>query len=476
MKNILERTINEHADALERGEYSSFELTSAFLERITAKDTNIGAYITVCQDEALDAAKSSDKRRAEGKCLGALDGIPFALKDNICTKGIKTTCASMMLRDYIPPYNAHVYDRLLLEGAVLLGKLNMDEFAMGSSTESSVFGITKNPIDTSRVPGGSSGGSAAAVGAKEAVFTLGSDTGGSIRQPAAFCGVVGIKPTYGRVSRSGLVALASSFDQIGPLTRTVRDNAIVLSAISGIDAKDSTTKDFGRERFEDALGVGVDKIKVGFDYSLTENLSDNIKNALLTSLEALKAMGAKIVEATLPDVEEMLAVYHILCCAEASSNLARFDGVRYGHRAEGFDSTEELWVKSRSEGFGDSVKRRILLGTFSLSHGFGDEYYKNALTARKRVSYKFGKLFENFDVLLLPVTPSTAHSLGDRQSPLEASTSDIFCVGANLSGLPAISIPAGLDKNGLPIGVQLMASTASEALLYRVSGALEEVL
>ena len=317
---------------------------------------------------------------------------------------------------------------------------------------------------------------AAAVAAKEAVFTLGSDTGGSIRQPAAFCGVVGIKPTYGRVSRNGLVALASSFDQIGPISKTVRDNAIVLSAISGVDPKDSTTKDFGYEKFEDSIGKGIGKIRVGFSHSLIESLSDDIKNALLSSISALEDMGAEVIEATLPDVEEMLAVYHILCCAEASSNLARFDGVRYGHRAESFDCTEELWVKSRSEGFGDAVKRRILLGTFSLSHGFGDEYYKNALTARKRVSYKFGKLFDSFDLLLLPVTPSTAYTLGDRQNPLEASISDIFCVGANLSGLPAISIPAGLDRNGLPIGIQLMGPTASESLIYRVAGALEEVL
>ena len=476
MKNILDKTIEEHAESLERGEYSSLELTAAFLERIAEKDKKIGAYITVCHDEALAAAKRSDERRAKGESRSILDGIPFALKDNICTKGIRTTCASMMLYDYIPPYSAYVYDRLLAEGGVLLGKLNMDEFAMGSSTESSAFGITKNPIDTSRVPGGSSGGSAAAVGAKEAVFTLGSDTGGSIRQPAAFCGVVGIKPTYGRVSRNGLVALASSFDQIGPITRNGRDNAIVLSAISGVDPKDATTKDFSNGKFEASIGKDIGKIRVGFATPLIESLSDDIKNALARSISALKEMGAEIIETTLPDVEEMLAVYHILCCAEASSNLARFDGVRYGHRADAYKNTEELWVKSRSEGFGNSVKRRILLGTFSLSHGFGDEYYKNALTARKRVTYKFGKLFDDFDILLLPVTPSTAYSFGDRQNPLEASISDIFCVGANLSGLPAISIPAGFDENGLPIGIQLMGPAASEDIIYRVSGALEEVL
>ncbi|MBE6548801.1 MAG: Asp-tRNA(Asn)/Glu-tRNA(Gln) amidotransferase subunit GatA [Ruminococcaceae bacterium] len=471
MKSFLNRSISEHAEALNKKEYSSVELTREFLENIKH---DIGAYITVCEEKALSDAKRADELLAKEKNISCLCGIPFAAKDNLCTNGIRTTAASLMLENYIPPYDATVISRLYSHGAILLGKTNMDEFAMGSSTETSALKITRNPIDKSRVSGGSSGGSAAAVAADEAVFSLGSDTGGSVRQPAAFCGLVGLCPTYSRISRYGLIAFASSLDRVGIITRTVCDNALVLSAIAGHDPLDMTSAKLS-DSFDIEENISLHGLRIGIvNELLFGGASNDVKAAVLKAAEHFKSLGAELVEISLPSANEALEAYYVISSAEASSNLARLDGVRYGTRAKDTDNLEELLCRSRSEGFGSEVKRRIMLGSFALSKGYLEEYYKKACAIRERVKADFEESFKNCDVLLTPTAPTSAFLLGkERKDPTEIYAGDICTVPSSIAGLPALSIPCGKDESGLPFGMQLIAPAFCEALLYKVGYAYE---
>ncbi|MBQ3056559.1 MAG: Asp-tRNA(Asn)/Glu-tRNA(Gln) amidotransferase subunit GatA [Clostridia bacterium] len=468
--------LSEQSLALRERKISSAELTKAYIASIEKNEPHVGAYISIDARRALDMAIAVDKRRAKGEELGALAGIPMGVKDNICTKGVATTCASKMLADYVPPYNAHVVENLEKEGFVMLGKLNMDEFAMGSTTENSAMKITHNPVDLTRVPGGSSGGSAAAVAANEAAYTLGSDTGGSIRQPAAFCGVVGMKPTYGTVSRYGLVAFASSLDQIGPLTKTVRDNALVLNAIAGYDKRDATSVDRVLGHFTAEIGKGVAGLTIGVPKEFFgEGISPDVKEAVLKAATRYEKMGAKLLEVSMPAIDHALAAYYVISSAEASSNLARFDGVRYGYRTEEFSDIAELYKKSRSEGFGAEVKRRIMLGTFALSSGYYDAYYKKALQVRALVRADYDRVLEKCDVILSPVAPTVAYKLGEKsQNPLEMYMGDAYSVPVNVAGIPALALPCGVGEGNMPVGLQLMGKPFSEALLYRVGAALED--
>lgn len=476
MSDLLQMNLSELSSALAERKISSAELTKAYIASIEKNEPRVGAYISYDPRRALDMAIAVDKRRAAGEALGALAGIPMGVKDNICTKGVATTCASKMLSDYVPPYDAHVVEKLRDAGFVMLGKLNMDEFAMGSTTENSAIKVTHNPIDLTRVPGGSSGGSAAAVAAREAVYTLGSDTGGSIRQPAAFCGVVGMKPTYGTVSRFGLVAFASSLDQIGPLTRTVRDNATVLNAIAGHDKRDATSVSREYGDFSAEIGKGVAGITVGIPKEFFgEGISADVKEAVLKAAERYEKMGARVTEVSMPAIDHALAAYYVISSAEASSNLARFDGVRYGYRTEEFEDIAELYKKSRSEGFGAEVKRRIMLGTFALSSGYYDAYYKKALQVRALVRADYDRVLEKCDVILSPVAPTVAYKLGEKsQNPLEMYMGDAYSVPVNVAGIPALALPCGTGEGGMPVGLQLMGKPFSEALLYRVGAALED--
>lgn len=464
------------SELLAKGEISSAELTDAYLEQIEKSDGAIGAYVTVCADSARQKAHESDRRRANGESLSPLSGIPMAIKDNICTSGVKTSCASKFLENFVPPYDAAVTEKLT--DSVMLGKLNMDEFAMGSTTENSALGQTRNPRDTSCVPGGSSGGSAAAVAAREAAFSLGSDTGGSIRQPASFCGVVGMKPTYGTVSRYGLVAFASSLDQIGPLTRNVRDSAMVLSAITGHDRRDSTSLDREYADFSAKIGKGVRGMKVALPRQFfAEGSSGEVQASVLAAAKQLESMGAELVEVSMPTLDYSLPAYYVISGAEASSNLARFDGVRYGRRAQEYEDMNDLYCRSRSEGFGAEVKRRIMLGTFALSAGYYDAYYKKALCVRTLIIKEFNSIFEKCDIILSPTTPTPAYKIGEKISdPIAMYMGDIYTVPVNIAGLPAISLPCGTDKAGLPIGVQLIGPAFGEAELYRAAAQLEDTL
>lgn len=474
---LIKRNVSEHMEALKNGEYSSRELTEAYITQIEMMDDKIGAYITLDFETALKKAEDVDYKRLHGKNLKPLAGIPCAVKDNICTKGIKTTCASKMLEQYIPPYDACVIEELKKSDTVILGKLNMDEFAMGSTTENSAFKITKNPIDITRVPGGSSGGSAACVAAREAAFTLGSDTGGSIRQPASFCGVVGMKPTYGSVSRYGLVAFASSLDQIGPLTSTVKDNAIVLNAITCADKRDATNIYKSQGDFTEDIGKGIKGMRIGLPKEFFgEGISYDVKTAIFKAAERMKYEGAEIIDISMPSINDALAAYYIISSAEASSNLSRFDGIRYGYRTDSFDDIHDLYRKSRSEGFGKEVKRRIMLGTFVLSSGYYDAYYKKALQVRSIVMNDFDKSFKQCDFILSPVAPTVAYKLGEKsKNPLEMYMGDAYSVPVNIAGVPAISVPCGRDDSNMPIGAQLIGPAFSEKMLYRVAAVLEEV-
>lgn len=477
MSELTKKSLSELASALENKEISSVELTREYLNSIAKNEEKIGAYITVDEKSALDSAAAVDQKRANGEKLSPLAGIPAAIKDNICTKGTKTTCASKMLADFVPPYDAHVIERLKANDFVMLGKLNMDEFAMGSSTENSAMKITHNPCDTDRVPGGSSGGSAAAVAAFEAAYTLGSDTGGSIRQPASFCGVVGMKPTYGSVSRYGLVAFASSLDQIGPVTHNVRDNAMVLNAIVGHDRRDATSIDRVYGDFTAELGKGVKGMKIGLPKEFFgEGISSDVKECVLSAAKVYESLGAEIVDLSMPSIDHALAAYYVISSAEASSNLARFDGVRYGYRTSEFEDIDELYRKSRSEGFGAEVKRRIMLGTFALSSGYYDAYYKKALQVRNMIMKDFDEVLTKCDFILSPVAPTVAYKIGEKAAdPLTMYLGDAYSVPVNIAGVPAISIPCGVGEGNMPVGMQLMGKPFSEATLYRVAYAFEEV-
>lgn len=477
--NYREMDIAALSELLQNREVSAKELAADALKAIAETDKTIGAYLTVAEEEAYLQAELADKMLAEGTA-GALTGIPFAMKDNICTKGVRTTCASKMLENWLPVYDACVTERLKSAGAVMLGKTNMDEFAMGSSSESSALGLTRNPAATDYVPGGSSGGSAAAVAANECAFAIGSDTGGSIRQPASFCGVAGMKPTYGTVSRYGLVAYASSFDQIGPLTKTVADNAKVLEAISCHDRRDSTSLPAYDTNYSALIGKELHGMRIGlpkeyFGEGIHADVAALVKNAA----RQLEQAGAVVEECSLPAVSYALPAYYVLCCAEASSNLARFDGIRYGFRAEGVEDLEQLYRKTRTQGFGREVRRRILLGNYVLSAGYYDAYYKKAQQARTLLIRAFKELFAQYDMLLTPVAPTPAYKIGEKSNdPMEMALGDICTVPVNLGGLPAISVPCGVsaaaDGAQLPVGFQLIGPAFSEAKLYQAAAAYEQ--
>lgn len=475
--SLYKLTVEQASQMLARKEVSSVELTRAVLDRIEQLESRVQAFVTVTREQALARAEEIDRKRQAGEEMGPLAGIPFALKDNMCTRGIRTTCSSKILHNFVPPYDATVWEKLQAEGAVLVGKTNLDEFAMGSSTENSGFSPTHNPYDLERVPGGSSGGSAAAVAAGEALFSLGSDTGGSIRQPAAFCGVVGLKPTYGLVSRYGLIAFASSLDQIGPFTRTVRDCALITRAIAGHDRRDSTSANLEIPDYLAVLDRGVKGLKVGVprEYFQVDGIQPEIREAVEKTIRTLEELGAEIGECSLPHTQYALATYYLIAPAEASSNLARYDGVKYGLRVEGEDLLD-MYRKTRSQGFGPEVKRRIMLGTYALSSGYYDAYYLKALKVRTLIKQDFDRAFAQYDVLLSPTTPTVAFKFGEKAAdPISMYLSDIFTMSSNLAGIPAISIPVGLAA-GLPVGVQFMGKAFDEATLFQVSAAVEQAL
>ena len=474
MDNITRLTVHELAEKLDKRELTSEEIVKAYKARIEDKEKDVQAFITTTLDEALEEAKRIDG--AKGEEANKLAGIPIGIKDNLCTKGVKTTCASKMLENFVSPYDATVIEKLNEEKIISLGKLNMDEFAMGSSTENSAMKVTHNPWNLSKVPGGSSGGSAAAVAADMVPWALGSDTGGSIREPASFCGVVGLKPTYGLVSRYGLVAFASSLDQIGPITKDVRDCATLLNIIAGHDEKDSTSYNKEKIDYTKALKGDVKGLKIGVPKEFFgEGINPEVKAKLEEAIEKYKEMGAVVEECSLDVAEYALATYYIIACAEASSNLGRFDGIRYGYRTKNYTNLKELFKNSRSEAFGPEVKRRIILGTYVLSSGYYDAYYKKAQQVRTFVKKEFDKNFEKYDVLLTPVAPTTAFDIGSKSNnPLEMYLADICTVSINIAGVPAISIPCGVDKAGMPIGMQLIGNKFSEETILNAAYAFEQ--
>ena len=462
------------ADAVRSGERSAREVLDEHLARVHQREDELHAFNLVTEDDARATAAAVDERVAAGGDPGPLAGVPIALKDNFATRGVPTTCSSRILEGWRPPYDATVVERLRAAGAVIVGKTNLDEFAMGSSTENSAFGPTRNPHDPRRVPGGSSGGSAAAVAAGFSALAFGSDTGGSIRQPAAFCGVVGVKPTYGRVSRYGLVAFASSLDQIGPFTTTVEDAAISLEVISGHDPLDTTSIPEPVPSYRDVLRHGVEGLRVGLvrEFFEAEGLSRDVERRVREAAEALEDAGAKVDEASVPSTIFGLSAYYLIAPAEASSNLARYDGVRYGLRVDAA-TTGEMNTKSRTAGFGAEVKRRIMLGTYALSAGYYDAYYGKAQRVRTLILRDFDRAYERFDVLLGPTAPSTAFAFGAKADPLSMYLNDVFTIPSNLSGHPAMSVPFGVGDDGLPVGVQVLAPALQEGLMLRVAAALE---
>src|SRR5713101_1601389 len=467
-------SVHELAGRFRRREATPTQAARAYLDRVAALDPKVKAYMTVTADRALAQAAAADARFQSGRPLGLLDGIPLAIKDVLCTRGIRTTCSSKILETFVPPYDATVVAKLLAAGAVILGKLNMDEFAMGSSTENSAFFPTRNPWDLTRVPGGSSGGSSAAVAAGLAAAALGTDTGGSIRQPAAFCGDVGLKPTYGRVSRYGLVAFASSLDQIGPLTKDVEDAALVLEAIAGHDPMDSTSVDVPVPDYRAELDRGVEGLRIGIpaEYFM-EGLDPEVEAAVRAAIRVLEKLGARSEPVSLPHTEYGLAAYYLIAPAEASSNLARYDGVKYGLRAPRARDLIEMYSKTRAAGFGAEVKRRVMLGTYALSAGYYDAYYGKAQRVRTLVRRDFQQAFERVDVIAAPTTPGVAFKHGEKEDPLQMYLNDVFTIPGNLSGLPGVSVPAGFTMSGLPIGLQLLGRAFEEALLLRVAHAYE---
>ena len=461
---LYELTVHELQEKLKKNEITSLDITNSYINRIKEKEKDVDAFVTVTEDIAIETAKEENA------------GIPIGIKDNICTKGIKTTCSSKMLENFVSPYDATVVENLKKEKTPILGKLNMDEFAMGGSTEYSYFKKTKNPWNLNKVPGGSSGGSAAAVAANMVPWALGSDTGGSIRQPASLCGVVGLKPTYGLVSRYGLVAFASSLDQIGPITKDVEDAAILLNIIAGHDEKDSTSskkekKDYKKSLIKDVKGmkIGIPKEYIG------QGINEEVKQAVMQAAKKYEEMGAIVEECEFSATEYALATYYIIACAEASSNLGRFDGIRYGYRSENADNLVDLYRNTRSEGFGEEVKRRIILGTYVLSSGYYDAYYKKAQKVRTLVKKQFEALFEKYDILLTPTSPTTAFNIGEKSNnPLEMYLADLCTVSVNIAGIPAMSVPYSVDSQGLPIGVQLIGKQFAEDTILRAGYTLEQ--
>ncbi|MBO1679354.1 Asp-tRNA(Asn)/Glu-tRNA(Gln) amidotransferase subunit GatA [Bittarella massiliensis (ex Durand et al. 2017)] len=476
MKELTEYTAWSLAEGIRAGAFTAQEVARAHLAQIAAAEPQVAAFLTITAGQALAAAEQIDARRAAGETLPPLAGVPMGVKDNLCTEGVPTTCASKMLKTFIPPYTATAVEKAEGAGAVSLGKLNMDEFAMGSSTENSHFQITRNPRDLSRVPGGSSGGAAAAVAAGECAFALGSDTGGSIRQPAAFCGVVGMKPTYGAVSRYGLVAFASSLDQVGPLTRTVRDNALVLNALAGKDSRDATSLDRDWGDFTAQLDSGVEGMRIALPQEyFGQGLSPEIAAAIRAAADTFARLGARVEEVSLPTLEYALPAYYVISSAEASSNLARFDGVKYGYRSPHYSDLDSLYKNTRTEGFGREVKRRILLGSFVLSSGYYDAYYKKAQQVRTLVKGDFDRILGDFDCILSPVAPTTAYKIGEKTAdPLQMYLGDVYTVPVNIAGVPALALPCGTDSQGLPIGMQLIGRPFGEGTLYRAGQAFEQ--
>lgn len=474
--NITELAVHELQEKIKNKELTITEITKAYTDRIKEKENNVQAFVTTLLDEAEVQAKEIETKINNGEISGEFAGIPIGIKDNICTKGIKTTCASKMLENFVSPYNATVVEKLDNENMINLGKLNMDEFAMGGSTEYSYFKKTKNPWNLNKVPGGSSGGSASAVASNMVPWALGSDTGGSIRQPASFCGVVGLKPTYGLVSRFGLVAFASSLDQIGPITKDVRDSAILLNIITGHDEKDTTSVNKEKIDYTKCLKNDVKGLKIGVPKEFfAEGINEEVKATLENAIIIYKEMGADVEEFSLDIANYSLAAYYIIACAEASSNLGRFDGIRYGHRAKEIKDLEDLFKKSRSEGFGKEVKRRIILGTYVLSSGYYDAYYKKAQQVRTLVMNEFNKAFEKYDVILTPTSPTVAFDIGSKSNnPLEMYLADICTVSVNVAGLPGISIPCGIDKEGMPIGMQLIGNRFEEETILNAAYTFEQ--
>ena len=475
----MKMNIKEMVTKIKTGELTSEAVVQSYIDEILKTESKVNAFLTLTCDEALAKAKEIDAKIKAGETLGALAGIPIAIKDNICTEGVNTTCASKMLEDFIPPYDATVIKKLLAEDAIIIGKTNMDEFAMGSSNENSAFKKTLNPRDLTRVPGGSSGGSAAVVAAKMAPVSLGSDTGGSIRQPAAFCGVVGLKPTYGLVSRFGLIAFGSSLDQIGPFSNSVEDSAYILNIIAGIDQYDSTSiKDLKEIDYTASLKDGIKGMKIGIpEEFFGEGLDEEIKASVKNSIELLKELGAEVETFSLPIIKDGLAAYYIMSSAEASTNLARYDGIRYGYKTPNYSNLEELIENSRTEGFGPEVKRRIMMGTYALSSGYYDAYYNKADKFRTKLKHDLKKTFEKYDLIVGPVSPVLPFKIGEKNAdPLAMYLADIYTITANLAGNPAISIPSGVSKEGLPIGIQLMGDMLCEEKIFKAAYSLEQAL
>lgn len=469
-------TIKEASDLIKKKELSPVELTQSILDRINKIDDNLNTYVTVLAEKALESAKKAQEDIASGNYLGPLHGIPLGLKDIFVTKDITTTCGSKMLENFIPPYNATVTEKLLNSGAVILGKNNMDEFAMGSSTETSYFGPTRNPWDLERVPGGSSGGSASATAASLCLGSVGTDTGGSIRQPAALCGVVGMKPTYGRVSRFGMIAFASSLDQAGPLTKTVEDTALILNVISGHDTKDSTCLNIPVPDYTKNLKNDLKGLKIGIPKEyFVEGMDKDVEDASRKAISSMEGLGAEIVEISLPHTEYAVLTYYIIAPSEASSNLARYDGVKYGFRAEGAESLRDMYFKTRAQGFGDEVKRRIMLGTYALSSGYYDAYYLKAQKVRTLIKNDFDEAFKKVDAIVAPTTPEVAFKIGEKtQDPIKMYLSDVLTIPCNIAGLPGISVPCGFSSDGLPIGIQVLGKLFDEETVIHVAHAYEQ--
>lgn len=478
MNSITKRDLLSHAKALETKEYSSEELVRAYLSVADRENSTLNAFVTICHDSAISEARASDSRRAKGMQFSPFDGIPIAIKDNICTENIRTTCASKILSNYIPPYDATAIAHLKEAGIIIMGKTNMDEFAMGSAGENSHFGIIRNPLDISRSAGGSSGGSAAAVAADLVPTALGSDTGGSVRQPASFCGIVGMKPSYGCVSRYGLVAFAPSLEQIGVLSKNVADNASILNIISGYDFRDAKSLELSSKDFSPEKEASIKDIKFALPKELFgDTIDKSIRSKILNTVDLLSKAGAQISEITIPSLKYAAEAYYVISSAEASSNLARFDGVRYGERSDNYSNIDEMYKSSRTSGFGAEVKRRIMLGTFVLSAGYRDEYYKRAIKVRENIKSDLLKAFDIYDVLLSPTTPVSPYRLNSiRKNASDIYADDTCCVIANLSGVPALSIPCGFDEDSMPVGIQLIGKMLSEKQLYCVGYNLERLL